>query len=134
MLDNDRLVKLRQKLEESQAELQSLDQRVNDRTQDLDRSRNVLEDLYKTLDGLKDRFDREALARVIAQNELQTIEEDIAFCRAINEEERNELSSLGALPFDNQQFYRVELSRAINLIKSDFEQLARQRRQGFDGQ
>jgi len=132
MLDNDRLVKLRQKLEESQAELQSLDQRVNDRTQDLDRSRNVLEDLYKTLDDLKDRFDREALARVIAQNELQTIEEDIAFRRAINEEERNELSSLGALPFDNQQFYRVELSRAINLIKSDFEQLARQRRQGFD--
>ena len=133
-LDNDRLVKLRQKLEESLAELQSLEQRVKDRSQDLDRSRNVLDDLYKTLGDLKDRFDREAFARVIAQNELQTLEEEIAFRRAINEEERNELASLGALPFDNQQFYRVELSRAINLIKNDFEQLARQRRQGFDGE
>jgi len=70
--------------------------------------------------------------RVMAQNELQTLEEHLAFLKAIHEEERNELASLGTLPIDVSQFYRTELTRAIADIKNDFEALSQAQRRELE--
>jgi hypothetical protein len=67
------------------------------------------------------------------QNELQTLEEQLAFMKAVHEEERNELASLGTLSIDVSQFYRTELTRAIADIKNDFEALSLAQRQELEG-
>ena len=58
------------------------------------------------------------------QNEVQTLEEQIAFLKAVHEQEVSELSRLQTIVgFDPAQFYRTELERAIRDIRGDFEQL-----------
>jgi hypothetical protein len=73
------------------------------------------------------------MARVTVQNQLQTLEDQIAFIKAIHEEERNQLLDLGALPFDNRQFYRTQLTGTINAIKNDYEKLAEEQKQEWTG-
>jgi hypothetical protein len=61
---------------------------------------------------------------VARQNEVQTLEEQIAFLKAVHEQEVSELSRLQTIVgFDPAQFYRTELERAIRDIRGDFEQL-----------
>ncbi len=58
------------------------------------------------------------------QNEVQTLEEQIAFVKAVHEQEVSELSRLQSIVgFDPTQFYRSELERAVRDIRGDFEQL-----------
>jgi len=52
--------------------------------------------------------------------------------KAVHEEERNELASLGTLPIDVSQFYRTELTRAIADIKNDFEALSQAQRRELE--
>ncbi len=58
------------------------------------------------------------------QNEVQTLEEQISFLKAVHEQEVSELSRLQTIVgFDPAQFYRTELERAIRDIRGDFEHL-----------
>jgi len=119
-LDKNRFAMLKQQLEGSGQELDALRSRFEDKKQEIDRSKNEVKRLLEQLENLKNEFDSESMARVMIQNELQTLEEQLAFMKAVHEEERNELASLGTLPIDVSQFYRTELTRAIADIKNDF--------------
>ncbi|CAF5053067.1 unnamed protein product, partial [Rotaria magnacalcarata] len=123
-LDRNRFTMLKQQLEGSGSELDSLRSRHEDKKQEIDRSKTEVGRLLGQLEALKNEFDQESMGRVMIQNELQTLEEQLAFMKAVHEEERNELLSLGTLPIDVSQFYRTELTRAIADIKSDFEALS----------
>jgi intermediate filament protein if len=80
--------------------------------------------LYEQLSQLKDDLDKETIDRVARQNEVQTLEEQISFLKAVHEQEVSELSRLQTIVgFDPAQFYRTELERAIRDIRGDFEQL-----------
>jgi len=80
--------------------------------------------LGEQLKTLKDDLDRETIDRVARQNEVQTLEEQISFLKAVHEQEVSELSRLQTIVgFDPAQFYRNELERAIRDIRGDFEQL-----------
>jgi len=131
-LDKNRLVMLKQQLDGSGSELDALRSRYDDKKQDIEKSKSEVKRLLDELEKLKDQFDRESMDRVMAQNELQTLEEHLAFLKAIHEEERNELASLGTLPIDVTQFYRTELTRAIADIKNDFEALSQAQRKELE--
>lgn len=80
--------------------------------------------LFDQLSQLKDDLDKETIDRVTRQNEVQTLEEQISFLKAVHEQEVAELSRLQTIVgFDPAQFYRTELERAIRDIRGDFEQL-----------
>lgn len=80
--------------------------------------------LFEQLSQLKDDLDKETIDRVARQNEVQTLEEQISFLKAVHEQEVAELSRLQTIVgFDPAQFYRTELERAIRDIRGDFEQL-----------
>jgi len=123
---------LKQQLEGSGQELDALRSRFEDKKQEIDRSKNEVKRLLEQLENLKNEFDSESMARVMIQNELQTLEEQLAFMKAVHEEERNELASLGTLPIDVSQFYRTELTRAIADIKNDFEALSQAQRRELE--
>ncbi|CAF1027498.1 unnamed protein product [Rotaria sordida] len=131
-LDRTRFTMLKQQLEGSGSELEVLRNRFEDKKQDIDRNKGEVRRLLDQLENLKNEFDQESMARVMIQNELQTLEEQLAFMRAVHEEERNELASLGTLPIDVSQFYRTELTRAIADIKSDFEALSQAQRRELE--
>jgi predicted nucleic acid-binding Zn-ribbon protein len=124
---------LKQQLEGSGSELDALRNRFEDKKQEIDRSKGEVRRLLDQLDNLKNEFDQESMARVMIQNELQTLEEQLAFMKAVHEEERTELASLGTLPIDVSQFYRTELTRAIADIKNDFEALSQAQRRELEG-
>jgi chromosome segregation ATPase len=132
-LDKNRFTMLKQQLEGSGSELDSLRNRFEDKKQEIDRSKGEVRRLLDQLDNLKNEFDQESMSRVMIQNELQTLEEQLAFMKAVHEEERNELASLGTLPIDVSQFYRTELTRAIADIKNDFEALSQEQRRELEG-
>ncbi|CAF0858268.1 unnamed protein product [Didymodactylos carnosus] len=123
-LDRNRFQMLKQQLEGSGSELDALRNRFEDKKGEIERSKSEVKRLLEQLENLKNEFDNESMARVMIQNELQTLEEQLAFMKAVHEEERNELATLGTLPIDVSQFYRTELTRAIADIKSDFEALS----------
>jgi chromosome segregation ATPase len=127
-LDRNRFAMLKQQLEGSGSELDSLRNRFDDKKQEIERSKGEVKRLLEQLENLKNEFDSESMARVMIQNELQTLEEQLAFLKAVHEEERNELATLGTLPIDVSQFYRTELTRAIADIKNDFEALSQAQR------
>jgi len=127
-LDRNRFAMLKQQLEGSGSELDSLRHRYDDKKQEIERSKGEVKRLLDQLENLKNEFDSESMARVMIQNELQTLEEQLAFLKAVHEEERNELATLGTLPIDVSQFYRTELTRAIADIKNDFEALSQAQR------
>jgi hypothetical protein len=131
-LDRNRFAMLKQQLEGSGSELDALRGRFEDKKQEIERNKNEVKRLLEQLENLKNEFDNESMARVMIQNELQTLEEQLAFMKAIHEEERNELASLGTLPIDVSQFYRTELTRAIADIKNDFEALSQAQRRELE--
>jgi predicted nucleic acid-binding Zn-ribbon protein len=131
-LDKNRFAMLKQQLEGSGSELDALRGRYEDKKQEIERSKNEVKRLLEQLENLKNEFDSESMARVMIQNELQTLEEQLAFMKAVHEEERNELASLGSLPIDVSQFYRTELTRAIADIKNDFEALSQAQRRELE--
>jgi chromosome segregation ATPase len=132
-LDRNRFTMLKQQLEGSGSELDSLRVRFEDKKLEIDRCKGEVKRLLEQLENLKNEFDSESMARVMIQNELQTLEEQLAFMKAIHEEERNELASLGTLSIDVTQFYRSELTRAIAEIKSDFETLSSAQKRELEG-
>ena len=73
------------------------------------------------------------LILVAKQNEVQTLEEQIAFLKAVHEQEVSELSRLQTIVgFDPAQFYRTELERAIRDIRGDFEQLNQEQKRELE--
>ena len=132
-LDRNRFAMLKQQLEGSSSELDALRGRYEDKKQEIEKSKNEAKRLLEQLENLKNEFDSESMGRVMIQNELQTLEEQLAFMKAVHEEERNELASLGTLPIDVSQFYRTELTRAIADIKNDFEALSQAQRRELEG-
>lgn len=132
-LDRNRFAMLKQQLEGSGSELDALRHRFDDKKQEIERSKAEVKRLLEQLENLKNEFDTESMGRVMIQNELQTLEEQLAFMKAVHEEERNELASLGTLPIDVSQFYRTELTRAIADIKNDFEALSQAQRHELEG-
>ncbi len=70
---------------------------------------------------------------VARQNEVQTLEEQISFLKAVHEQEVAELSRLQTIVgFDPAQFYRTELERAIRDIRGDFEQLNQEQKRELE--
>ena len=132
-LENNRASKLRQLLEGIRVEIEALDNRFRDRDDELKRNRDEIGLLQESLSVKKDEYDREARSRVTTQNDLQTLEENIAFLKAIHEEERNALNSVTSLTLIDDQFYDTQLSITINLIRRDFEKLSSERRQQLEG-
>lgn len=89
--------------------------------------------LSEQLRNLKDDLDKETIDRVARQNEVQTLEEQIAFLKAVHEQEVSELSRLQTIVgFDPAQFYRTELERAIRDIRGDFEQLNQEQKRELE--
>lgn len=89
--------------------------------------------LSEQLRQLKDDLDKETIDRVARQNEVQTLEEQISFLKAVHEQEVSELSRLQTIVgFDPAQFYRTELERAIRDIRGDFEQLNQEQKRELE--
>ncbi|KAL7672047.1 hypothetical protein ACOME3_006945 [Neoechinorhynchus agilis] len=130
--DNDSVLSDQQKLsglsqlrDSLTNEITLLESKYRDLVDDLNRYRAEMERLIEQMEQVKNDLDSESLARVQLQNDLQTLEDQLSFLRAVHEDEINELKALCVPSIDTSQFYRAELTKAISDIRRDFDQLNR---------
>jgi chromosome segregation ATPase len=122
--DKIKIQNLERLLENTSSDCEYLKSQFGDINDQIARYLEEQRTYYESLRQYKDKLDLETIERVARQNEVQTLEEQIAFIKAVHEQEVSELSRLQTIVgFDPAQFYRNELERAIRDIRGDFEQL-----------
>ncbi|CAF0978891.1 unnamed protein product [Rotaria sp. Silwood1] len=114
---------LKQELEASYIGFEQLKNLYDKTFLDLENLKNLMNSLLKDVDGLKHELDNEQLERLMIENELQTLQEHLAFQSALYQVQREELLSLNTPIHDVSAFYRTELAHAISDIRRDFEVL-----------
>jgi len=122
--DKNKIQNLERLMENTKQDAEYLKGQLHDITEQIAKYVEEQRRLFEQLSQLKDDLDKETIDRVARQNEVQTLEEQISFLKAVHEQEVAELSRLQTIVgFDPAQFYRTELERAIRDIRGDFEQL-----------
>ena len=132
-VDQQRAISYEQELERSKLDLHTLRNQVDSKRQEVQQSKNEMKRQLNHLHTLKKELENGLTARIALEIELQTLREQLAFERAVNEEECNEWTVFGTFQIDASQFYRDELARAIASIKKDFDVLSRMRHQELEG-
>lgn len=122
--DKNKIQNLERLMENTKQDAEYLKGQLHDINEQIAKYVEEQRRLFEQLSHLKDDLDKETIDRVARQNEVQTLEEQISFLKAVHEQEVAELSRLQTIVgFDPAQFYRTELERAIRDIRGDFEQL-----------
>lgn len=122
--DKNKIQNLERLMENTKQDAEYLKGQLHDINEQIAKYVDEQRRLFDQLSQLKDDLDKETIDRVARQNEVQTLEEQISFLKAVHEQEVSELSRLQTIVgFDPAQFYRTELERAIRDIRGDFEQL-----------
>lgn len=122
--DKNKIQNLERLMENTKQDAEYLKGQLHDINEQIAKYVDEQRRLFEQLSQLKDDLDKETIDRVARQNEVQTLEEQISFLKAVHEQEVAELSRLQTIVgFDPAQFYRTELERAIRDIRGDFEQL-----------
>ena len=131
--DKNKIYNLERLLENTRQDGDYLRSQLNDISEQIAKYVDEQRRLMEQLKHLKDDLDKETIDRVARQNEVQTLEEQIAFLKAVHEQEVSELSRLQTIVgFDPAQFYRTELERAIRDIRGDFEQLNQEQKRELE--
>ncbi|KAL7668235.1 hypothetical protein ACOME3_008945 [Neoechinorhynchus agilis] len=122
--DRQKLGSLTQQREMYLSEMDALENRYRDTLLELRRYKGDLDTNLNNLNDLKNELDSCTYERIILQNVIQTLGDQLVFQRALHEEEIREFQHLAVPQFDVSQFYRSELTKAINDIRRDFETLS----------
>jgi len=131
--DKNKIQNLERLLDNTRQDSEYLKGQLNDINEQIAKYVEEQRRLFDQLRQLKDDLDKETIDRVARQNEVQTLEEQIAFLKAVHEQEVSELSRLQTIVgFDPAQFYRTELERAIRDIRGDFEQLNQEQKRELE--
>lgn len=131
--DKTKIMNLERILDNSRQDGDYLKSQLHDINEQIGKYLDEQRRLSEQLRNLKDDLDKETIDRVARQNEVQTLEEQIAFLKAVHEQEVSELSRLQTIVgFDPAQFYRTELERAIRDIRGDFEQLNQEQKRELE--
>lgn len=131
--DKTKIQNLERLLDNTRQDSEYLKGQLNDINEQIAKYVDEQRRLFDQLRQLKDDLDKETIDRVARQNEVQTLEEQIAFLKAVHEQEVSELSRLQTIVgFDPAQFYRTELERAIRDIRGDFEQLNQEQKRELE--
>lgn len=116
--DKNKISNLERLLDNTRQDGDYLKAQLNDINEQIAKYVDEQRRLLEQLRNLKDDLDKETIDRVARQNEVQTLEEQISFLKAVHEQEVSELSRLQTIVgFDPAQFYRTELERAIRDIR-----------------
>lgn len=106
-------------------EMNALESRYRDLQNEIDRLRDDLQGNLGKLEEFTKDLDNVTFDRVRLQNQIQTLKDQLVFLKALYEEEIKEIQNLAIPQFDVSQFYRSELTKAINDIRKDFETLSK---------
>lgn len=123
----------KQEYERTTVELGLLHSQAESRKQDIEQSKSELKRQEDYLNTLNQEYESELLARLVLETQIQTLNEELVFLKAVYEEENGEFATLGTYQIDLQQFYRDELARAISLIRNDFEVVLAAQLREWDG-
>ncbi|XP_064650337.1 70 kDa neurofilament protein-like [Lineus longissimus] len=121
--DREALQKTHQQLSDYESEIALLRRRIafleEEHTRDKVTIKKLNDDVYR----LRVDLDNETLLRIAAENERQTLEEELAFLKTIHEQELKELAALAYRDStaENREYWKSELAVAIRDIQHEYE-------------
>ncbi|CAF0894256.1 unnamed protein product [Rotaria sordida] len=127
-----RLHVVQQELNQSIDALEQIKNQYDRYSTDLVKQRTNVDSLYVGLDGLQNELVNHRLERIMIENEIQTLREQILFEDAMYQTQREDFLSLSTPVVDVSKFYHDELIRAIFDIRHDFEILAASQINGLE--
>nr|CAA69027.1 IF protein [Lineus viridis] len=121
--DKDKIERQYQQLSDYEGEINLLRRRINSLETENKKDKCEIKRLMEELARAKQDLDNETLNRVCAENDKQSLIEELEFLRNVHEQEMKELAALAYrdTTAENREFWKNELSQAIHDIQVEYE-------------
>nr|UFQ72712.1 intermediate filament b-like protein [Macrostomum pusillum] len=122
-IDRETIDKLNQQLADLDGEISLLRRRVATADEERARDQKELKRMRDEINRLRVDLDSETLNHINAENEAQSLREELEFMKQIHE---NELKELAALAYrdttsENREFWKNEMAQALHEIQSEYD-------------
>lgn len=121
--DKETIERQNQQLSDYEAELQGLRRRVGNLEKDARRDKETIKRLQEELARSKQDLDNETLNRVCAENDRQSLQEELDFLKKVHEQEMKELAALAyrdTTP-ENREYWKNEMSQCLHELQIEYE-------------
>ncbi|XP_074653993.1 60 kDa neurofilament protein-like isoform X4 [Tubulanus polymorphus] len=121
--EKDLVERQNQQLADYETELNVLRRRTSQLEKDSARDKAEVKRLQGELARARQDLDNETLNRVVAENEKQSLAEEIEFLKQVHEQEMKELSALMIrdTTAENREYWKNELSQAVSDIQREYD-------------
>jgi intermediate filament protein if len=112
-----------QQLSDYEGELALLRRRLESLEGDRDKEKGLLKRLQDALNAARSDLDNETLLHIDAENRRQTLEEELAFLRAVHEQELKELQAMAYrdTTSENREYWKSEMGQALREIQQTYD-------------
>lgn len=113
-----------QQLADYEGEISLLRRRLETLEHDRDKEKTALKRLTDSLTAARTDLDNETLLHIDAENRRQTLEEELAFLKAVHEQELKELQSMAYrdTTSENREFWKNEMGQALREIQQAYDE------------
>lgn len=121
--DKETIERQNQQLSDYEAELQGLRRRVANLDKEQRKDKETIKKLQEELARCKQDLDNETLNRVCAENDRQSLQEELDFLRKVHEQEMKELAALAyrdTTP-ENREFWKNEMAQCLHELQAEYE-------------
>nr|CAA68255.1 intermediate filament protein [Lineus sanguineus] len=121
--DKDKIERQYQQLSDYEGEINLLRRRINSLETENKEDKCEIKRLMEELARAKQDLDNETLNRVCAENDKQSLIEELEFLKNVHEQEMKDLAALAYrdTTAENREFWKNELSQAIHDIQVEYE-------------
>ncbi|XP_064650334.1 60 kDa neurofilament protein-like isoform X2 [Lineus longissimus] len=121
--DKDKIENQHQQLSDYEGEINLLRRRINCLETESKKDKAEIKRLMDELTRAKQDLENETLHRVCAENDKQSLIEELEFLKNVHEQEMKELAALAYrdTTAENREFWKNELSQAIHDIQVEYE-------------
>jgi len=126
--------KLQHQLSDYEAEINLMRRRIANYERESIKDKDTIKRLSEDLKRCRADLDNETLNRVIAENEKQSLEEELEFLKQVHEQEMKELAALAYRDStaENREYWKNELSQAVHEIQQEYDGKLDQMRYDLD--
>jgi intermediate filament protein if len=121
--ERERAESMIQQLSDLEAEVNLLRRRFATYDADKEKDKKLIKQLKEQLQTCRTDLDNETLLHIDAENQRQTLEEELAFLKTLHEQEMKELAALAYrdTTTENREYWKNEMGQALREIQMTYD-------------
>jgi len=121
--ERERAESMIQQLSDLEAEVNLLRRRFTTYDADKEKDKKLIKQLKEQLQTCRTDLDNETLLHIDAENQRQTLEEELAFLKTLHEQEMKELAALAYrdTTTENREYWKNEMGQALREIQMTYD-------------